>query len=205
MNTTACEAQSTRRNAFHVWMSATKCWNHLTSYVDTEYRQFIATEHLYYIKSVGAGFTHDLVDSVGVNVVTMLNIDIDMKIGVSTCQNRLVRSKASMIYKRIENVTMNECWKTCVSFSSISLAFIVPSLSSWNWVKLKSDIKALTNALQAYSKYLQKHNEKQQQFPETTKGPSSWLYSTSMLNCDFTLHFTSITLGYVCVNDVASS
>ena len=69
--------QSAQRNAFHVLMSATKDRNHLPASVETEHRQLIATERLHnqvlvYMKSVGAGFTRDLVDSVGVSVVRTL-------------------------------------------------------------------------------------------------------------------------------------
>ena len=68
-STTACEVQSAQSNAFHVLMSATKDRNYLPASIETEHRQLIATERLHnqvliYMKSVGAGFTRDLVDSV---------------------------------------------------------------------------------------------------------------------------------------------
>lgn len=58
-------------------MSATKDRNYLPASIETEYRQLIATERLgnqvlIYMKSVGDGFTRDLVDSVGVNAVRTL-------------------------------------------------------------------------------------------------------------------------------------
>ena len=58
-------------------MTANKDRNHLPASIVTEHRQLIATERLYnkvlmYMKSVGAGFTRDLVDSVGMNVARTL-------------------------------------------------------------------------------------------------------------------------------------
>ena len=66
----ACEVQPAQKNAFQVLMNATKVRNHLPASIETEHRELIATEQVHnqvlvYMRSVGAGFTRDMVDSVG--------------------------------------------------------------------------------------------------------------------------------------------
>ena len=52
---------------------------------------------------------------------------------------------------------------------------MLPSLSASNCIKLKADIEVLSNALQAYSTYLKKHNEQLQDVhssPESVRDPA---------------------------------
>ena len=175
-NPSACEVQPAQKNAFQVLMNATKARNHLPASIETEHRQLIATERVHnqvliYMRSVGAGFTRDMVESVGHRVVRALK---DALWYIDTAhqqfQDRGIRLPEA--FKRFQG--FNEYQKNRKSKPRMSAEkltqhsqelaglLMLPSLSASNCIKLRADIEALSNALHAYSTYLNQHNEQQQ-------------------------------------------
>ena len=157
--------QQPQQNAFHVLMNAAKDRNHLPAAMETEHRQLIATERLHnqvliYMKSVGTGFTHDMVESVGHSVVRTLK---DALWYIDTAhqqfEDRGIHLPESFQwfqgfndYKKNRKNKPRTCADRLIQHSqALAGLLMLPSLSASNCIKLKADIEVFNNALQAYS------------------------------------------------------
>lgn len=211
-------------------MNATKMRSHLPATIETEHRQLIATERLYnqvlvYMRSVGAGFTRDMVESVGHRVVRALKdalwyIDTahqqfqDRGIRLPEAfkgfqgYNDYKKNRKSKPRMRIERLMQHS--------QELAGLLMLPSLSASVCFKLRADIEALSNALRAYSTYLKQHSEQQQHVHSSTEPMRDPAVDSvaCVVSAGFTLsspyvslqsHMDTVSLYYepVCVNEFA--
>ena len=170
--------QPAQNDAFQVLMSASKERDHLPAALQAHtHRQLIGTDRLYncvlqYMKSTGAGFIRDAVNSVGHNVVRTLR---DALWYIDTAhqqfEERAIHLPESFSeFQGFNDYKKNRKNKPRMSAEDLdrhsqALAglLMLPSLSASNCKILRADIDKLCVSLQAYSAYLKKHNVQQQQ------------------------------------------
>ena len=119
------------------------------------------------MKSTGAGFTRDAVNTVGEKVARALRgalwyIDTAHQQFEERAIHLPDSFKAFQGFNDYSKPRMNvaELSQHCEALAGL---LMFPSLSGSNCKKLKADIEQLCHCLGAYSTYLQKHNEKQQE------------------------------------------
>jgi len=160
----ATSASNILPNAFHVLMHASQDRSHLPPAVEaSEHRQLIATERLHngivkYIKSTGAGFTRDVVNTVGNKVVKTLQGALWY---VDTAHQQFEESSSFKEFQGYNDFKKNRKNKprlnaVDLNHHSEALAglLMLPSLSAPNCKKLVTDISGLSDCLRAYASYL---------------------------------------------------
>ena len=123
------------------------------------------------MKSTGAGFTCDSVNTVGEKVARTLRGALwYIDTAHQQFEERAIHLPDSFkAFQGFNDYKKNRKCKPRMNVAELSqhseaLAglLMLPSLSGSNCKKLKADIEQLCHCLRAYSTYLQKHNEKQQ-------------------------------------------